>query len=337
MSKRLFNRALCVAVLLILTVLFISASLCTIKAQATEISPVINTWSALQNAIGNTKSGDTIVLNSDVTAAESDIALSVPDGTVLSLDLNGHTINRNLTSPKGSDGAVIIVQSGAALTIKDSSKGAAGKITGGYASHGGGVRNNGTLIVEGGCITGNTAKDAGGGIVNYGVLVFEGGTVTANTSHDEGGGIYNAAHGYLTVAKDAVYGNNAPTGADILNVGSMKNIGGDTFDSVALNSAFTMLSVLPALALLIVLFSSVRLDNYLDKRQKRVMYIITVLVLALVIQNHLDTWLYHQGSLTMLRTINSIYGYAVRPAILAMFLHISARTDATGSCGRWSV
>ena len=117
----------------------------------------------------------------------------------------------------------------------------------------------------------------------------------------------------------------------------MKTIGGDTFDSVALNSAFTMLSVLPALALLIVLFSSVRLDNYLDKRQKRFMYIITVLVLTLVIQNYMDTWLYHHGSLTVLRTINSIYGYAVRPAILAMFLHISARTDATGSCGRWSV
>ena len=181
----------------------ISASLCTIKAQAAEISPDGNTWSALQDAIANAESGDTIVLNADVTAAESDIALSIPDGTVLSLDLNGRTINRHLTSPKGSDGAVITVQSGAVLTIKDSSEGAAGKITGGYASHGGGIRNNGTLIVEGGCIKGNTATDAGGGIVNYGVLVFEGGTVTANTSHEDGGGIYNAAHGYLTVDKAA--------------------------------------------------------------------------------------------------------------------------------------
>ena len=170
MSKRLFNRALCITLLLILTLLLISVSLCTIKAQAAEISPDVNTWSALQDAIGNAESGDTIVLNSDVTAAESDIALSIPDGTVLSLDLNGHTINRNLTLPKGSDGAVIIVQSGAVLTVKDSSKGAAGKITGGHASHGGGIRNNGTLIVESGCITRNTATDAGGGIVNYGAL-----------------------------------------------------------------------------------------------------------------------------------------------------------------------
>ena len=153
MSKRRFNRVLCIAVLLILTLLLISASLCTIKAQAAEISPDGNTWSALQDAIANAESGDTIVLNADVTAAESDIALSIPDGTVLSLDLNGRTINRHLTSPKGSDGAVITVQSGAVLTIKDSSEGAAGKITGGYASHGGGIRNNGTLIVEGGAET----------------------------------------------------------------------------------------------------------------------------------------------------------------------------------------
>ena len=194
---------LCNAVLMILTLLLISASICTIKAQAAEISPDVNTWSALQDAIKNTESGDTIVLNSDVTAAVSDIALSIPDGTVLSLDLNGHTINRNQISPKGSEGSVIIVQSGAVLTIKDSSEDAAGKITGGYASHGGGIRNNGTLIVEGGCITGNSVKEDGGGIVNYGVLVLEGGTVTANTSHEDGGGIYNAAHGYLTVDKAA--------------------------------------------------------------------------------------------------------------------------------------
>lgn len=83
-----------------------------------------------------------------------------------------------------------------------------------------------------------------------------------------------------------------------------------------------MLTVLPALALLIVLFFAVRLDNYLDKRQKRVMYIITILVLTLVIQNYLDTWLYHHANLAVLRTIISIYGYSVRPAILAMFLYI---------------
>ena len=290
-------------------------------AQAAQNSSGVNTWSAWQDEINSAKSGDTIMLGADVTATESDVALSIPDGMVLTLDLNGHTIERNLTSSKGSDGAAIRVQSGAALTVKDSLNGE-GKITGGYASHGGGICNVGTLILEGGCITGNFAKYAGGGVANYGVFIVKSGTVTANTTDEEGGGIYNASHGYLIVPKSAVYDNHAPISADIGNDGSMKTIGGDTVDFVSLNSALDIIGVLPVLALLIVLFFAVRLDNYLNKRQKRVMYIITVLVLTLVIQNYLDTYLYHHGNLAILRTINSIYGYSVRPAILAMFLYI---------------
>jgi hypothetical protein len=42
----------------------------------------------------------------------------------------------------------------------------------------------------------------------------------------------------------------------------------------------------------------------------------------LVVQNYLDTWLYESGKWRLFRTIVTIYGYAVRPAILALFLHI---------------
>ena len=322
MPKRTSNKTLCVSLLLILALLLTSFCSFTARAEAAGDGQGLNTWSDLQDAINSAGSGETIVLSADLTAAESDIALSVPDGAVLTIDLNGHTLDRNLKSSQGSAGAAIIVQSGAVLTVKDSSESAGGKITGGYASHGGGIRNIGTLIFEGGCITGNTASDEGGGIVNYGFLVVGGGTVTGNTAGDEAGGIYNAAHGYLTVDKAAVYGNNAPKDADIRNSGSMKTVGGETVDFVALNSAFDLLTVLPALALLTVLAFAVRLDDYLDKRQKRAMYIITVLVLTLVIQNYLDTWLYHHGNPITFRTVVTIYGYSVRPAILAVFLYI---------------
>lgn len=223
-TKGMNNRILRIALLPFLAVFLILAFSGAITAQAAQISPDANTWSALQDAIDGAESGDTITLSSDVIATESDIALSVPDGMVLTLDLNGHTVDRHLTESGGVDGAVISIQSGAVLTVKDSSK-SAGKITGGYASHGGGFRNIGTLIVEGGCITGNCATDGGGGIVNYGVLVVKGGTVTGNTAGVEGGGIYNSAKSYLTVDKAAVYGNNAPKGTDICNAGSMKTIG----------------------------------------------------------------------------------------------------------------
>ena len=273
------NRILRIAFLSLFALLTVAFS-GEMTAQAAQNSSGVNAWSALQDEINSAKSGDTIMLGADVTATESDVALSIPDGMVLTLDLNGHTIERNLTSSKGSDGSAIRVQSGAALTVKDSLNGE-GKITGGYASHGGGICNVGTLILEGGCITGNFAKYAGGGVANYGVFIVKSGTVTANTTGEEGGGIYNASHGYLVVPKSAVYGNHAPTSADIGNDGSMKTIGGDTVDSVTLNSALDIIGVLPVLALLIVLFFAVRLDNYLNKRQKRVMYLsIIILVIS---------------------------------------------------------
>ena len=83
-----------------------------------------------------------------------------------------------------------------------------------------------------------------------------------------------------------------------------------------------MVTVLPALVLLSVLFIAVRMDNYLSRRQKRIMYSITILIFILVLQNYFDTWLYQHGKWIMLRTICSIVGYTVRPAILALFLHI---------------
>jgi len=102
----------------------------------------------------------------------------------------------------------------------------------------------------------------------------------------------------------------------------VKYVGGETVDIIAVRSVLSMVTVLPSLVLLTVLFIAVRLDNYLSRKQKRIMYIITVLVFTLVLQNYFDTWLYQHGKWIMLRTISSIIGYAVLPAILALFLHI---------------
>ncbi|MEE3450960.1 MAG: histidine kinase [Acutalibacteraceae bacterium] len=321
-SKRMYNILLHIGLLPILTVLLMFVSPCVIAASAARDSTDITTWSSLQEAINNAESGDTITLTSDLTANESDTALIIPDSAVLTLDLNGHTIDRDCKSNRASDGAVISVSSDAVLTVKDSSESSSGKITGGYATNGGGIQNIGTLIMEGGCITGNTAAEDGGGIVNYGVIIVKGGSVIGNTAFAEGGGIYNAVKGYVTAANDSVYGNSAPKDADIRNLGSMKTIGGETVYYTAIMSCMELLSILPVLALLSVLSFVVSLDNYLTRQQKRDMYIITILVFTLVIQNCLDTWLYNAGKWVMLRIIVSIYGYAVRPAILAMFLRL---------------
>ena len=312
--------ALCIGVLLpVLWMLFSSGVLIVGAAQEPAD---ISSWSALQEAINSAVSGDTITLNEDVTAGESDTALIVPNGQTVTLDLNGHTIDRALTESRGDEGSAIHVLPGAMLTVTDSSETGAGTITGGYASCGGGIDNDGTLILKGGCITENAADESGGGAANFGCLIVDGGRITGNMAALGGGGIYNAVKGYMTIGAAAVYDNNAPKGPDIHSRGTMKTIGGETVYIPAIKSAFDMFTMLPSLVLLAVLLISVQLDNYLNREQKRIMYIITLLVVTLVIQNYLDARLYQFGKWTMLRTVNSIYGYAVRPAILGAFLHI---------------
>ena len=103
----------------------------------------------------------------------------IESGCSMTLDLNGHTLDRGLTSA-ASYGHVIKVLSGGSATISDSAGG--GKITGGYTNSGGALRNEGTLTITGGTITGNHSTSNGAGIWNEGTLNVEGSpVVTGNT------------------------------------------------------------------------------------------------------------------------------------------------------------
>ena len=53
--------------------------------------------------------GNDVTMTSDVTATASDEPLTIPANANLELDLNGHTINRNRTSPE-DNGYVIALQ-----------------------------------------------------------------------------------------------------------------------------------------------------------------------------------------------------------------------------------
>ncbi|MBQ7187411.1 MAG: hypothetical protein IJR91_07245 [Ruminococcus sp.] len=173
-----------------------------LTADAAEPSAGTASWSELQEALKNAGPGGTVTLTADVAAEGSDTTLSITSGSVLTIDLNGHTIDRRAEENGTADSAVITVLPNAVLTVKDSSPGASGRITGGCSPDGGGIINVGTLIVEGGCITGNRSTDKGGGIGNYSLLVMSGGTVTANSADKRGGGIYNGVKGRMTLAED---------------------------------------------------------------------------------------------------------------------------------------
>ena len=116
-------------------------------------------WALLQAQIDAAQDGDTIVLDRDYSAANGDSQLKIEDKT-LTLDLNGHTLNRKL-SKRDKGGHVIELLGSAVLTIKDSAGG--GTVKGGNAECGGAVsvQKNATLNIEGGTFTGNKAASGG--------------------------------------------------------------------------------------------------------------------------------------------------------------------------------
>lgn len=138
-----------------------------------------------------------IILSKDIAISE---CLRIPAGNPVTIDLNGHMINRGLTECQDI-GSVIRVEPGAVLTIKDSSNDNSGSITGGASWNGGGICNHGTLTIEGGTISGNKSLHntygGGGGIYNgsyqgsKATLTLKGGVISHNEARN-GGGIYNS-------------------------------------------------------------------------------------------------------------------------------------------------
>lgn len=137
-------------------------------------------------------------------------ALNIATGKNVVLDLQGHSVSRSLNAA-ADDGHVIKVESGATLTVQDTSDGATGTITGGNTKGtGGGIHNLGTFILKSGAITGNKASFRAGGIFSSvsATLTIEGGKISNNTSAIRGGGIYIEG-GNNDIANCTIEGNKA--------------------------------------------------------------------------------------------------------------------------------
>ena len=286
----------------------------------------VNSWSALQDSIDRAEDGEIITLSEDLKALDADAQITIPAGKRLTLDLNGHVLDSAM-NPRQTERkrCVIKIQEGAMLTLRDS--GGSGVLTGGFHDNGGGVWNLGTLIMEGGCVTGNTALDSGGGVANYGTMVLTGGSVQGNTALRDGGEVFNEAKARLTVGGDVVIGNDEAKHSGIRNEGALTVIGTQNNearieDMPTLKHVIANLSAIPIAVLLLALLLTVWLDAYLSAERKRVMGVIIVLVFSLILQNYMDNRLSLAEVYNALRIPVSIYGYAIRPVILVMFLYI---------------
>ena len=158
-----------------------------------EISGITD-WAALQTALTN---GGVIKLTQNITATSTDAALTVPQGKTVVLELNGFTINRNLTEA-AANGSVIINNGTLAITDTEGGKIIGGNTTG----NGGGILNNGTLTLYGGEITGNKAAGQGGGVYNTV-------TNTATTGFWMTGSLIdaNTANAYPAIGGDVTFNN----------------------------------------------------------------------------------------------------------------------------------
>ena len=285
----------------------------------------IDTWAALQAAVNSAQYGAVIALTDDLTALETDVAINIPAGKRLTLDLNGHMLDRNRKKRDLHVGSAIHIEAGAMLTLRDS--GNTGVITGGSHDNGGGILNRGTLIMEGGCVTGNTALYSGGGVANYGTMILMGGSVRGNAVLRDGGEVFNEAKGHLTVGDAMIVGDGEEKREGICNEGTLTVIG-DRYDEVHIEEMplfkrfIAQQSAIPTAVLLVALLLTVWLDNYLSAERKRVMGVIIVLVFSLILQNYMDNRLSLAEVYNALRIPVSIYGYAIRPVILVMFLYI---------------
>lgn len=190
---------------------------------------------AAASAGGANISFDSLVFSASSPAAARTITLAygtlnIPSNTTITGATSGSGATlQNLVTVSGggssSNFSVFTVNSGVTGAVVNNLK-----IVNGYTNAGGGgINNDGSLIVSSSTFSGNSATgtSAGGGIFNSGMLTVSGSTFSNNSASFDGGGIYSSVS--LIVTASTFYGNSASTGGGILNDGGTLTVNGSTF------------------------------------------------------------------------------------------------------------
>ena len=222
---------------------------------AAQADDGITTWDELQAAL---RAGGTVTLTESITASSGSSALTVPSGTTVTLDLNGCTIDRNMTWSSAEGYAIV---NNGELTIMDSSADMSGVITGAFGSEqAGAIQNNNRLYflsgnisgnltygygagvlncegahftMTGGVICDNEAGNYGGGVCNRGEFRLEGGRIDNNFCRISGGGVAN--YGTFVMLDGMIVNNrsNSNCGGVYLHAGTATISGGSITGSTA--------------------------------------------------------------------------------------------------------
>ena len=88
-----------------------------------------------------------------------------------------------------------------------------------------------------------------------------------------------------------------------------------------------LLMIVPLFVALLGLTAVVLVDRFIGKKERRLVLVIIVLLLSNVVQNYIEYRLQLPATASPWRTGVVIYGYAVRPFILVMFLLLVGKKD----------
>ena len=172
-------------------------------------------YATLQAAIDTGSAGDTIEM-----IANAQISDSVTFNKNMTLDLKGYSIEM----AQGSGYSVISIMSGT-LTLRDSSGGNKGHITGGSATNGGGIYiyGGGTLVMDDVIINSNSANNLGGGVYvdDNAIFTMLSGSIEDNSA-PTGGGVYVAKGGTFNMtgtSGGSISENQSPYGAGVYVLG----------------------------------------------------------------------------------------------------------------------
>ena len=159
-------------------------------------------------------SGNTYTLQEDINLEGY---LYIGSGITVTIDLNGHKLNRNLDTPTANG---YVISNSGILTIQDSSSEGTGIITGGNnsLSSGGGITNqgDGQLILTGGAITGNHMDSgSGAGIRALSTKITISGNVriTGNTAGGSPSNLYiNDSYSKIKIGEGGLTCSNGSIG-----------------------------------------------------------------------------------------------------------------------------